>query len=355
VTFPNPTGLGPATVNGYYHLHPGGKGQVIMVVVGEQHPNVAGDLAVFSTRYHLPQLGTCNPAVPLSQQSCFSIAEPEGTPASDPGDNWSLESDLDVQWAHAEAPLASIVLVESLDGNEQPPAQMLGAIKWADLHGATEVSMSWGNLDQNYTSYSDRYFHQPGVLYIASAGDEGHIPYWPAASPYVIGVGGTTFNGCSGAVCGIITESAWSASGGAAATNDTLPAFQSTYTGPVDGASTISALTAGHRGIPDVGFLANPSTGVSVYDSEALQPYGDTGWETVGGTSLGAPAWAGILASGQAGGLKALEGTANLYATGWKQHLRNVTTGSNGSCGVPCNAGPGYDLITGLGTPYSYP
>jgi subtilase family serine protease len=353
VTNPTPTGLPPATVNGFYHLHAGGKGQVIMIIAAYHHPAAASDLARFSTTYHLPQLGSCNPNIPLSQQSCFSIAEPDGPPPSFIN-NWSLEVAADDEWAHAEAPLASIVLVEALDDNETPPTHLLDAVKWADSHGATEVSMSFGSPDSLHPATADRYFQQPGVLYTASAGDSGHQANWPADSPFAIGIGGTSFKGCSGTTCNSITETAWSDSGGAAATNNLLPAFQKDYMGPVAGAATISALAKEHRGIPDVGFLADPLTGVSVYDSDSIPPDGSSGWQTFGGTSLGAPAWAGILASGAAAGSKALQGADAMYRFGWEHHLRNVSTGSNGSCGVPCTAGPGYDLITGLGTPYAY-
>lgn len=353
VTNPTPNGLSPAIVNNYYDLHPGGKGQVIMIIAAYHHPAAAADLAVFSSEYGLPQLGACDPNIPLSQQSCFEIADPEGVPPTIVN-NWSLEVAADDEWAHAEAPEASIVLVEALDDNENPPTHLLNAIQWANTHGATEVSMSFGSPDSLHSESYDQYFQQPDVLYTASAGDFGHQANWPASSPNVIAVGGTTFDGCSGTTCTKITETAWSDSGGGAATATLIPSYQSSYTGSVWGAANISALTGGHRGIPDVAFLADPETGVSVFDSDSIPPYGSSGWQTFGGTSLGAPAWAGILASGAAAGQTALQGLDAIYRVGWLDNLRDIVTGSNGSCGVDCTAGPGYDLITGLGTPFRY-
>jgi hypothetical protein len=161
-------------------------------------------------------------------------------------------------------------------------------------------------------------------------------------------------NGCSGTSCnGFTSETTWSGSGGGASSIEGIPSFQSGYSGPVYGASTIGALTGGHRGIPDVSFDANPSTGVSVYDSTRYQ--GQSGWFTLGGTSVGAPNWAGILAAGATTGATALQGDAAIYGGGYRSNLRDVTSGTNGSCGTDCAAGSGYDLVTGLGSPINYP
>ncbi|HEV2370953.1 MAG TPA: hypothetical protein VGS19_02190 [Streptosporangiaceae bacterium] len=133
-----------------------------------------------------------------------------------------------------------------------------------------------------------------------------------------------------------------------------IPGYQTSYTGPVYGAASITALTKGKRGEPDVSFDADPSTGVSVYDSVKFN--GQVGWTVDGGTSLGAPAWAGILAAGAAAGRTALQGDKAIYAGGYKTSLRDITSGSSpGGCGTACTAGPGFDLLTGLGSPINYP
>ena len=193
------------------------------------------------------------------------------------------------------------------------------------------------------------------ILYTAAAGDDGHAAAYPAASPNVIGVGGTTLNGCSGTSCaGFTSETAWSDSGGGVSAYEKIPAYQSAYGGPVYGESSggISALTGGMRAIPDVSFDANPNTGVSVYDSTAYNS--QSGWFTLGGTSVGTPNWAGILAVG-ASTAGMLQGAQKIYGGGYGSYLRDIISGTNGSCGTDCTAGTGYDLVTGLGSPINYP
>ena len=234
-------------------------------------------------------------------------------------------------------------------------ANLFAAVSYATTTiGATEVSMSWGGGEFSGETAYDSYMTHPGTFYTASSGDSGHGTECPAASPNVIAVGGTTLNGCSGTSCsGFTGESAWSGSGGGASAYESIPGYQSGYTGPVFGASTISALTGNARGIPDVSFDADPNTGVSVYDSTRY--HGQSGWFTLGGTSVGAPNWAGILAAGAAEGSTALQGDSAIYSGGYKTNLRDITSGTNGSCGTDCTAGTGYDLVTGLGSPVNYP
>ena len=156
--------------------------------------------------------------------------------------------------------------------------------------------MSWDTTEASGETSVDSYLDATStstgapILYTASAGDSGHGAEYPAASPNVIGVGGTTLNGCSGTSCADFTsETAWSDSGGGISAYEKIPAYQSAYGGPVSDESSggISALTGGQRAIPDVSFDANPDTGVSVYDSTAYES--QSGWFTLGGTSVGAP------------------------------------------------------------------
>jgi subtilase family serine protease len=215
--------------------------------------------------------------------------------------------------------------------------------------------MSWGGSESSSETTDDsKYFSHAGTLYTASAGDSAHGAFYPAASPEIVSVGGTTLNGCSGTSCaGFSSETTWSDGSGGVSRDEAIPAYQTAYTGPVYGAATIAALTGSKRGIPDVSFVGNPSTGVSVYDSYAYE--GESGWWTLGGTSVGAPNWAGILAAGQAAGSTALQGDAAIYSGGYQSSLRDITSGTNGSCGTDCTAGTGYDLVTGLGSPINYP
>jgi subtilase family serine protease len=349
----SPTGLSPSAVASVYHLSGlaansgAGAGQVIAIVDAFHDPNALSDLNTWNSQYGYPQLSTCTS---LQQAgACFEQADPQGTPTVNKG--WVLEESLDIEWAHAEAPAAKIVLVEAASASN---ADLFGAAQYAgSTLGATEVSMSFGGTDSASDTQFDADLAHPGTLYAASAGDSGHGAEYPAASPNVIAVGGTTLTGCSGTSCaGFSGESAWSGSGGGASTSESLPGYQSSYTGPVSGASSISALTGGKRGIPDVSFEADPNTGVSVYDSTRYQL--QSGWWTLGGTSVSAPNWAGILAAGAAAGQSTLQGDSHIYAGG-SANLRDITSGTNGTCGTACTAGAGYDLVTGLGSPVNYP
>jgi subtilase family serine protease len=349
----SPTGLPPSAVQSVYSLSGlspssgAGAGQIIAIVDAYHDPHALADLNTFNAQYGYAQLSACTS---LSQTGpCFEQADPQGTPKTNSG--WVLEESLDIEWAHAEAPGAKIVLVEAASNSN---ANLFNAVSYANSIGATEVSMSWGGGESSGETSTDATMTHAGTFYTASAGDSGHGAEYPAASPNVIAVGGTTLNGCSGTSCaGFSSETAWSGSGGGASAVEAIPAYQSGYTGPVSGAATISALTGAKRGIPDVSFDANPSTGVSVYDSTSYQ--GQSGWFTLGGTSVGAPDWAGILAAGAAAGKSALQGDAAIYSGGYATNLRDITSGTNGSCGTDCTAGTGYDLVTGLGSPVNYP
>ena len=353
VTSTTPAGLGPGAIQSVYHLSGlsdpnAGAGQTIAIVDAYHDPNALSDLNTFSAEYGLPTLSSCSS---LSQSgACFGYAYPSGAKPIRNG-SWALEESLDIEWAHAEAPAAKIVLVEAFLPTN---ADLFGAVSYANSLGGTEVSMSWGGSESSGETSYDADFTHPGTLYTVSAGDSGSGAESPASSPDVISVGGTTLNGCSGTSCsGFTSESAWTDSGGGASAYEPIPSYQSGYTGPVSGASTISALTGGYRGIPDVSFEADPNTGVAIYDSTSYEL--QSGWFTVGGTSVGAPNWAGILAAGAAAGDTALQGDANIYSGGYTSNLRDVTSGSNGTCGTTCTAGPGYDLVTGLGSPVNYP
>ena len=348
-----PTGLPPSAIASVYSLSGlspssgAGAGQIIAIVDAFHDPNALSDLNTFNAQYGYAQLSACTS---LSQSGpCFLQSDPQGTPKVN--SSWALEESLDIEWAHAEAPAAKIVLVEAASNSN---ANLFDAVVSAGSLGATQVSMSWGGSESSGETAFDADLSHAGTQYTVSSGDSGHGAQYPAASPDVIAVGGTTLNGCSGTSCArFSSETAWSGSGGGASAVEAIPGFQSGYTGPVSGAATITSLTGGQRGIPDVSFEADPNTGVSVFDSTKIQ--GQSGWFTLGGTSVGAPNWAGILAAGAAGGATALQSDSAIYSGGFKTNLRDITSGTNGSCGTDCTAGTGYDLVTGLGSPVNYP
>jgi hypothetical protein len=307
-----------------------GTGQTIAIVDAYDDPNITSDLAAFDSA-----LGIAAPP------TFTKVNQTGGTsyPAEDM--SWAMEISLDVEWAHGMAPGANILLVEA---NSDSLSDLLAAETYAKSQaGVSVVSMSWGTTEFLGESSYDSYFTTPaghaGETFIASSGDGGSsgAPEYPAISPNVIGVGGTnlyltTSNGWS-------AETAWSSSGGGVSVYESQPAYQ---TGVVTQSSTM-------RTTPDVAY--NSGSGMGIYDSDG---YG--GWVSVGGTSAGAPQWAALVAIADQG--RALAGQATL--DGPSQTLtklyglpssdyHDITSGSNGGY----SAGAGYDLVTGLGSPYA--
>jgi hypothetical protein len=324
-----------------------GAGQTIAIVdaydqpgfVNSSAPNFAtSDLAAFDRQFGLPDPPSFNKMNQYGGTTGLPGTDPAG-PGSSSG-NWEYEEAMDVEWAHALAPAASIVLVEA---NTSGSSDLYAAISTADhLPGVSTISLSWGSSEFAGEIQSDRDFqtpnHHQGVTFIAAAGDGGNPGIYPAFSPNVVAVGGTTvqlnFDGS------IQSQSAWPSGGGGTSQFESQPSYQ-------DGVQN-----TGFRTSPDVSFLADRSTGVAVYDS-----YDDTGggpWSTMGGTSLGAPAWAALIAIADQGRVAAggtsLDGATQtlpaLYSLP-SSDFHDITSGGNGSA----NAGPGYDQVTGLGTP----
>lgn len=207
--------------------------------------------------------------------------------------------------------------------------------------------MSWGGGESSSETSSDSHFNVTGVSFTASSGDSGHGVIYPSASPYVIGVGGTTLPlDSSGNLTG--SEAAWSGSGGGISAYESEPGYQSSY--PIPN-------TGGKRGVPDVSYDADPNTGVSVYDTTSYQ--GQSGWFVVGGTSAGAPQWAALIAlvdQGRSSSLPSnnLSSSPEYNAAAsvvYASNYRDITSGTNGTCGSLCTAATGYDFVTGLGSP----
>ena len=222
-------------------------------------------------------------------------------------------------------------------------SDLMGAVDYATSHGAHVVSMSWGGSEFSGETSYDSHFYKPNVVFTASSGDGGGRTLYPGASPHVVSVGGTTLNlGSTSDGYGVSSEIAWSGSGGGASGHEPVPTYQSSY-----------GIPSSWRDVPDVSVDADPNTGVAVYDSKTYQ--GQKGWFQVGGTSLGAPAWASLFAlanqeRASTSTLGLTDGHAALHnlATGggYATNYRDITIGSNG---YP--AGTGYDPVTGLGSP----
>jgi hypothetical protein len=336
---------------GFDQLSLDGTGQTIAIVDAFYDPNIVSDLKTFDQQFGLPD--------PPS----FSQVDEHGNPATssiprDPTGDWEVEESLDVEWAHAIAPKANLLLVEA---NSQDTSDLLAAVDTArNAKGVVAVSLSWGGPESGSQTSFDSHLTTPtghaGITFLASSGDSGTPAGWPATSPNVVGVGGTTLT--LDASNNRIAETGWMGSGGSYSSVYSEPTYQSTYAKSTYVQTTLGnkVLLNSPRGAPDVSYDSDPSTGVAVYDS---YPYegAPLDWVRVGGTSAAAPQWAGLIAlvdQGR-GALGSLDGPSQtlpaLYqlganSTSYSNDFFDVTSGSNGK-----QAGAGYDLVTGLGSP----
>jgi subtilase family serine protease len=277
------------TVNG------DGPGVTIALIEMYHDPNLASDLATFDQKYGLPT-------------PTLTVDNLAGTQTNS---SWGEEESLDVEWAHAIAPGANILVVEAAPGNteSQQLQNLMAAVRTASTTpGVAVVSMSWGFPEFPGETAYDSYFATPGITYVAASGDSPGVEY-PAASPDVVAVGGTTLTLSSSGGYG--SETAWDDSGGGFSQYEAEPAYQE------------SVQTTGQRSTPDVAFDANPNTGVEIYFTPASggggwQTTQQGSWEEVGGTSLGTPAWAAIIAIVDQGRAGSLDGSTQtlpaLYA-----------------------------------------
>jgi subtilase family serine protease len=319
----SPSGYSPAQIRrayGFDQITGDGSGQTIAIVDAYGSPSLASDVSTFCAAMGLPP---ANLSIYYAQG---------GRPSSNSG--WALETTLDVEWAHAIAPGAKIVVVVAKSASL---SNLLSAVDYAVKNvGAKQVSMSWGSSEFSSEISYDSHFNVPGISFFASSGDNGAGVCWPACSPYVVGVGGTSLRLDSSG--NIISETGWSGSGGGVSAYEAKPAFQNSFQ------------SAGTRTVPDVSYNADPSTGFPVYISNYNN---STGWITVGGTSAGAPQWAAQQALVNAARSASLaNANSAIYSTAGSSYsldFRDITSGSNG--GFSCSAV--YDYVTGLGSPVS--
>jgi hypothetical protein len=304
---------------GFDQVAQNGAGQTIAIVDAYHDPNALRDANKFSSTFGLSTLTNGATFRQVNQNGGTSL--PRGNAG------WAEEISLDVQWAHAIAPGANILLVEARSASL---SNLESAVKYASAH-ASVVSMSWGTNDFSGESSLDSLFQTTGVTYVASSGDTGGVVEWPAVSANVLSVGGTSLYLNSDNSYN--SESAWSSGGGGVSGYEPEPSYQAAVNG------------SGFRSTPDVSYNADPNTGVYVYDSYGVYP----GWYAFGGTSAGAPQWAGLVALANQARGSSLTGYSQVLPTLYSlpaSDLHDVTTGSNGNI-----AGPGYDLATGWGTP----
>ncbi|MEI6239399.1 MAG: Calx-beta domain-containing protein [Planctomycetia bacterium] len=332
-----------------------GTGQIIAIVDAYDEPTMASDLAAFNTAMSLP---SCT-LIKVNQTGSST-----GLPAADTKQGWGLETAMDVEWAHAMAPKATILLVEA---NSASDADLYTAVDTArNWPGVTAVSMSWGGDETSSDSATDYHFTTPtghtGVTFFASSGDNGKyasagtttvIAGYPAVSPNVVAVGGTKLTTGTGGTW--VSEVGWGngttsytngGSGGGVSRYAAQPSYQK---GVVP--TSMSGSSTPKRTIPDIAADADPASGAPVYS--AYDNGASTPWLTVGGTSLSSPMWAGMMAVFNQGrvanNLASMDGKTeflpSLYTLS-AADFHDVTTGNNGYA-----AAAGYDMVTGRGTP----
>jgi subtilase family serine protease len=327
---PTGVGYGPSSLQSAYDLpsSTAGSGETVAVVDAMDDPNAASDLATYRSDWGLPACGT----------GCFSKVNQNGAasplPAASGTSGWATEESLDIDMVSAICPLCHIILVEA---NAASTADLGTGVNSAVSLGADFVSNSYGGSESSSDpTYDTDYYKHPGVAVTASAGDDGYGVEYPAASQYVTAVGGTSLSTASNSRGW--TETVWGSSSGGEGTGSGCSADDAKPTWQTDTGCT-------RRTNNDVSAVANPNTGVAVYDT-----YDQDGWLEVGGTSASSP----IIAS-----TFALAGTpaAGTYPSSYiYQHTSNlfdVTSGANGTCSPAylCTAEVGYDGPTGWGTP----
>jgi hypothetical protein len=314
-----PTGFNPADIQAAYGLT--GRtsgGRTVAIVDAYDDPNAEADLNVYRTNAKI-NLPACT-----SQTGCFTkVNQSGGTsyPRSDAG--WSTEISLDLDMVSAACPDCHILLVEA---NSASFNDLAAAVNYAaSVPGVIAISNSYGGTDSAAMSAYDH----PGVAVTASTGDNGYGVEAPASFPHVVAVGGTSLKKSGSSY----SETAWSGAGSGCSTKNPNPGWQT-------GTSCAGKANA------DVSAVADPYTGVSVYDSIRYQ--GRSGWQIYGGTSASSPIIASVYALAGNFGADAAQ-----YTWGSASGLHDVTSGSNGTCStaVWCHAGSGWDGPTGLGTP----
>jgi hypothetical protein len=319
---PPSTALTPADIQNAYRLPDGGEGQTVALVDAYGYSTAEADLAAYRSQFGLPE---CSAA-----SGCFRKVDQRGGtdyPADDAG--WAEETALDLDAVSSACPRCHILLVE---GDTASPQDLGTAVDTAVALGAKFVSNSYDLPGEDPGETALNYYDHPGVVMTVASSDQANAVEWPASDPHVTAVGGTTLTRAPGTDRGW-TESAWSSAGSGCSQYEPQPDFQADV-----------ATDCAHRATADVSADADPATGLAVYDT-----LGKGGWLQVGGTSLSSPLVAAMYA---------LAGTpaAGTYPVTYPyadqgNHLFDVTEGSNGSCGVQCVAGAGWDGPTGLGTP----
>ena len=323
------SGYAPADLVSAYKLPTGGAGRVVAIVDAYDNPNAEADLAAYRSRFGLPACTTAN--------GCFRKVDQRGGTAYPAGDTgWGQEIALDLDMVSATCPGCGILLVEA---DSSSFSNLAAAVDRAALMGASAISNSYGGSEFSGETSWESHWNHPGIAVTVSSGDNGYGVEFPAASRYVTAVGGTSLNRAGTTARGW-TETAWNGAGSGCSAYVAKPSWQ-TDTG------------CSMRTVADVSAVADPNTGVAVYDS-----YGSSGganWLVFGGTSVASPIIGAVYAL--AGNTASISNGSYPYSH--LTSLFDVTSGSNGRCTTQrttsraylCTARTGYDGPTGNGTP----
>jgi kumamolisin len=303
--------------------------RAIAIVDAYDYPGALSDLTKFSSQFSLPAPTSAN----------FQVVYATGTkPTDGTGSGWDVEAALDIQYAHGLAPKAKIYLVEAASNSFSDLFQAVDkAGQLVAAAGGGEVSMSWGGGEFSSELSLDSHMTTSKVVYFASSGDSAGTEY-PCVSPNVVCVGGTgnSRNPSTGKFEG---EIAWIDTGGGFSLYEARPAYQ----------NAIAGIVGAKRGVPDVAAVADPNTGVWIYN------LANGGWFPVGGTSAASPVSAAIVNSAGAFAASTSAELAAIYSTvgsagaGWN----DVTSGA---CGLydGFQAVSGWDPCTGVGSPRGF-
>ena len=326
-----PSGLSPLQIATAYGLVPNNwpyvGSRTIAIVDAYDYPTAANDLTAFSSKLNLPP---CTVA-----SGCFKVVYVTSNgkaPRANCG--WAQEAALDIEWAHAMAPNAKIVLVEAASNSN---ADLFAAVNVATnivvAGSGGEVSMSWGGSESSSETQYEKYFNgNHGVVYFASSGDTGGRTIYPGTSPNVVSAGGTTLKLTSTNT--ILSETGWSGSGGGTSPYFPVPGYQ----------NVIGSIVGSQRGVPDFSFDADPYTGVSVYDTTSCQ--GMSGWMVFGGTSVASPSLAGIVNAAGAFSASTNAELSTIYLHLGASHFNDIVGGTAGKY----SAVKGWDFVTGVGS-----
>jgi subtilase family serine protease len=317
-------GVAGCTISGTSGTTLSGGSGIIAIVDAFDYPTAQTDFDTFSSQFGLPlSTSTCGSG------PCFQKVFATGRkPRANCG--WAQEAALDIEWSHAMAPNARIVLVEAASNSF---SNLFAAVDVATsiVAGKGEVSMSWGGSEFSSESSNDFHFNNSGVVYFASSGDTGGKVIYPSASPNVVSAGGTSVNRSNGV--DFSGESAWSSGGGGPSADEPRPSYQ----------SAVATIVGSQRGTPDFSFDSDPNTGVSVFDSTSCQ--GFSGWQVFGGTSVASPSLSGIVNLASSFASNSGSELATIYRNLGTSNFRDITSGSNGFPALV-----GWDFTTGVGS-----